>query len=109
MNKNKLLFVLVASLAIFSTVFAQLRPNVSFKKLHAIGQGLAINTQDPYDFHIFKIAVGEIRINNTEVRVGVAIHDKTVYLLKNIVVENGSFSATIMTTNMTEIGTINLT
>jgi hypothetical protein len=106
MNK-KILLTLLVVLTIF--IGAQAVPIVSVKKLFAIGHGFAINTQDPYDFHVFVIGVGEVNVNNTDIKVGIIRYDGTNYLLSNIVLENGSFSATITTMNRTEIGSINLT
>ena len=101
---NKKVFVTVlAMLFVLTFVFAQTafvaKP---ISRLHLIGTGIAINSENPMDFMHAKASVGSVKIRNNESdtnfsvkRLGVLLLDGDKFVLKTIAIENEEISADV--------------
>ena len=115
MNKKIFgLFLLLLLALPFALSDTEEEPN-AITRLYLVGNGIAINSQDPMDFVHAKASVGAVRVGTGDAnfeakRLGVLQLDGTVYHLKNIAVEEQEISADVFEKNGPEpIGSIYVT
>lgn len=83
--------------------------SVRFKTIGALGKGIAISSSDPSNFKLIKVGVATVVINiggtDTETSLGVLFLESSKYVLKNVNIGDGNFSADVYL-NDTKVGTI---
>jgi hypothetical protein len=92
---------------------AQMQVRAKIHTMGAMGAGLAISQANPMDFELLKIGIAGVDILISEevenIKVGILYFGETRYKLKDIVIGNGTASATIYDANSTNVGSISLT
>ncbi len=118
---KKLFFVSFAAVLMLSMapVFAETKPvalgtqvrgpKVFISKMFLIGNGVAISKSDPSDFRIVSIGLAKVKVSvsgeSKELNAGVIRLDDEKYRLRDVSVENGTFTSNIYS-NETKVGSI---
>jgi hypothetical protein len=118
---KKLLAVAVALVVIGITgataladesVGMQNRVSARIQTMGAMGNGLAISQTNPMDFEMLKIGIAGVRVAVSDaeetVNIGVLYFGETKYKLRDVVIGNGTASASVYDANNASAGSITL-